>query len=64
MSKVSMADVLELTIPERIKLVEDIWDSIAAVPEALRSPRPNVWNWTRASKTFESIPNADLPGKK
>ena len=35
MSKVSMADVLELSIPERIKLVENIWDSIAAVPEAL-----------------------------
>jgi putative addiction module component (TIGR02574 family) len=35
MNKVSMADVLELSIPERIKLVEDIWDSIAAVPQAL-----------------------------
>lgn len=26
---------LELPIPERIKLVEDIWDSIAVAPEAV-----------------------------
>jgi putative addiction module component (TIGR02574 family) len=35
MSKVSMADVLELSVPERIQLVEDIWDSIATVPQPL-----------------------------
>jgi putative addiction module component (TIGR02574 family) len=29
------ADVLSLSIPERIQLVEDIWDSIAEVPEAV-----------------------------
>ena len=28
-------DVLKLPIPERIKLVADIWDSIAASPEQL-----------------------------
>ncbi len=33
MSKVSFADVLELSVPERIQLVADIWDSIAAVPQ-------------------------------
>jgi putative addiction module component (TIGR02574 family) len=35
MGKVSVADVLQLSIPERIKLVEDIWDSIASVPEQI-----------------------------
>jgi putative addiction module component (TIGR02574 family) len=33
--RVSVADVLELSVEERIQLVEDIWDSIAAVPEAV-----------------------------
>ena len=33
MSKVSLADVLELSVPERIQLVEDIWDSIAVIPQ-------------------------------
>jgi len=32
MSKISVADVLDLSVAERIQLVEDIWDSIAAVP--------------------------------
>jgi len=35
MSKFSAADVLELPISERLQLVEDIWNSIAAVPEKL-----------------------------
>jgi len=35
MSKVSVADALELTVAERIQLVEDIWDSIAAVPQPI-----------------------------
>jgi len=32
---VNMADIMALSIPERILLVEDIWDSIAAEQEAL-----------------------------
>lgn len=28
-----LADILQLSIPERIQLVEDIWDSVAASPE-------------------------------
>ena len=35
MSKFSAADTLELPIAERLQLVEEIWDTIAAVPEAL-----------------------------
>jgi putative addiction module component (TIGR02574 family) len=29
------ADVLSLSVSERIQLVEDIWDTIAEVPEAV-----------------------------
>ena len=35
MSEISTAAVLELSVPERLQLVEDIWNSIADVPEAL-----------------------------
>ncbi|MCI0534466.1 MAG: addiction module protein [Verrucomicrobiales bacterium] len=35
MSKFSTADVLELPVQERLQLVEDIWNSIADVHEAL-----------------------------
>ncbi len=33
MSTFAKADVLRLSVPERIQLVEDIWDTIAEVPE-------------------------------
>jgi putative addiction module component (TIGR02574 family) len=35
MIKFSAADVLELPVRERLKLIEDIWNSIADAPEAL-----------------------------
>ena len=33
MSTLAKTDILNLSVPERIQLVEDIWDSIAEVPE-------------------------------
>ncbi|MDO8369422.1 MAG: addiction module protein [Candidatus Nitrotoga sp.] len=35
MNNISIADILELPVQERIRLVELIWDSIAVVPEAV-----------------------------
>jgi len=35
MNTLTKVDVLSLSVPERIQLVEDIWDSIAEVPEAV-----------------------------
>lgn len=35
MKQISIADILELPVQERIRLVELIWDSVAAVPEAV-----------------------------
>ncbi len=31
-----LEQILELPVSERIQLVEDIWDSIAAVPESVK----------------------------
>ena len=35
MSQFSVADILQLPVQERIHLVEMIWESIAAVPQAI-----------------------------
>jgi putative addiction module component (TIGR02574 family) len=35
MSQISVADILELPVQERIHLVEMIWESIAGFPQAL-----------------------------
>ena len=34
--QLSISDVLALSVAERILLVEDIWDSIARVPDAVK----------------------------
>lgn len=36
MTNLARADILNLAVAERIQLVEDIWDSIAQVPEAVQ----------------------------
>ena len=36
MTRVSVADILELPVQERIHLVEIIWESIAAFPQAIQ----------------------------
>ena len=35
MKKISATDTLDLSIPERIQLVEDIWDTIAAEAQSV-----------------------------
>ncbi len=35
MKKISLADILELPISERLQLVDDIWESIAQAPEGI-----------------------------
>ena len=35
MSRLAKEDILNMSVSERIQLVEDIWDSIAEVPEAI-----------------------------
>ena len=35
MNQISVADILELPVQERIQLVEVIWESIAAFPDAI-----------------------------
>ena len=35
MATTLLADILQLSVPERIQLVEDIWDSIATTPDQL-----------------------------
>jgi len=36
MSQISVADILELPLQERIQLVEVIWENIAAFPDAMQ----------------------------
>lgn len=58
MSNISVAEILELPVQERIRLVELIWDSVAAVPEAVEiSPELKAELELRL-KEFEANPDA------
>ena len=58
MNNISIADILELPVQERIHLVELIWDSVAAVPDAVEiSPALKVELEVRLAE-FEANPEA------
>ena len=49
MSHISVADILELPVQERIHLVDVIWESIAAFPHAIEvSPELKSGSWRTA----------------
>jgi putative addiction module component (TIGR02574 family) len=61
MKGIPVADLLELPVAERIRLVELLWDSIAAVPEALSIPEEWKAELNRRLGDFEADPEAGSP---
>jgi putative addiction module component (TIGR02574 family) len=61
MSKFSLADVLELSVPERIQLVEDIWDSIAAIPESVSLTEAQKVELDRRLQDYQAHPEEGSP---
>lgn len=58
---VSIVDVLELSVPERIQLVEDIWDSIAALPESVVLPQAQKEELDRRLEALAADPEGGSP---
>ena len=54
-------DILELSIAERIQMVEDIWDSIAAVPEAVPLSEELKKELDRRLEAYHLNPDAGSP---
>jgi putative addiction module component (TIGR02574 family) len=59
--KVSITDVLELSPAERILLVEEIWDSIASVPESVELSDAQREELDRRLAAYRANPNAGDP---
>jgi putative addiction module component (TIGR02574 family) len=59
--KVSITDVLELSPAERILLVEEIWDSIASVPESVELSDAQREELDRRLTAYRANPNAGDP---
>ncbi len=55
------ADILELSVAERIQMVEDIWDSIASVPEAVALSEEQKKELDRRIEAYHLNPDAGSP---
>ena len=61
MSPSFTADVLRLSVTERIQLVEDIWDTIAEVPEAVGLTDEQKTELDRRLDAYHQNPNEGSP---
>jgi putative addiction module component (TIGR02574 family) len=61
MRALAVTEILELPVTERIRLVEIIWDSIAAVPEAVPVSDELKADLDRRLAEFKADPEAGLP---
>ena len=61
MGTLTQANVLSLSIPERIQLVADIWDTIAEVPEEVRLTDEQKAELDRRLEAYHRNPDAGSP---
>ena len=60
----SIANILKLDISKRIQLVEDVWDSVAAVPEAIPLTEKQTKELDRRLAAYHHNPSAGSPWKE
>jgi putative addiction module component (TIGR02574 family) len=56
-----LSEILQLSIDERIRLAQDIWDSIAAVPEAISLTQAQREELDRRLAAYEENPDEGIP---
>jgi putative addiction module component (TIGR02574 family) len=55
-----LSEILQLSIAERIQLVEDIWDSIAVVPDAIEMTEEQEAELDRRLEAYQANPNEGI----
>ena len=63
-NEVSISNILKLDVSERIQLVEDVWDSVAAVPEAIPLTDKQKRELDRRLDAYHNDPSAGSPWKE
>ena len=59
--RIRTVDILELSVAERIQMVEDIWDSIATVPESVPLSEDQKRELDRRLEAYHQNPDAGSP---
>lgn len=55
-----LSEILQLSVAERIQLVEDIWDSIAVVPDSFDLTEEQEAELERRLKAYQDHPNEGI----
>jgi len=58
---ISISDVMELSIAERIELVEDVWDTISEVPESVKLTQEQKEILDERLEAYHKNPDAGSP---
>ncbi len=61
MNKLAQSDILRLSVSERIQLVEDIWDSIAEIPESVSLTDEQKIELDRRLEAYRQNPDEGSP---
>jgi putative addiction module component (TIGR02574 family) len=60
MMSTQLSEILQLSIAERIQLAEDIWDSVAAFPEAIPLTDAQKEELDRRLQAYTQNPNEGI----
>jgi putative addiction module component (TIGR02574 family) len=61
MPRPELSDILDLSVAERIELVQDIWDSIAEMPEDIVLTEEQKRELDLRSTDLKTNPNSGIP---
>ena len=61
MKHLSTSGILELSVPERIQLAEDIWDSLLEVPDAVSLTEDQKVEMDRRLESYHLNPQQGSP---
>lgn len=61
MGTLTKSDILNLSVPERILLVEDIWDSVAEIPDAVPLMEEQKAELDRRLDAYHNDPRGGSP---
>ena len=61
MKNISIPEILELSIPERIQLAEDIWDSVLEAPESVSLTEEQKQELDRRFESYRLNPQQGSP---
>ncbi len=57
---IQLSDILQLSVAERIQLVEDIWDSIVQIPEAVQLTEEQRVELDRRLESYQANPSEGI----